>query len=138
MKMLKQYYKLLTVAAIVLCSCEDYEDERLDFSNSLPQFVQISSGSTINANPGDTVAIEIEVRENLYTDITVDYEITGDITQNGTAIIPDSSLDTSIDIILPLDSGMATMNLTGVDNGLLIGRPNTSASATSRTIVWKE
>lgn len=138
MNVIKLYYILfVAVAVVAFSSCEEFEDERLDFPDSQAQFVQLSSGSAIEAAPTDTISVEIEVRENLYTDINVNYEVTGAITQSGTATIANGELDTTVDLILPATAGEATFSLTGVDNGLQVGRPNTSASAVMRTIVWE-
>jgi len=138
MNAIKLYYTLfVAVTVIAFSSCEEFEDDRLDFSDSQAQFVQLSSGGAIEAAPTDTVSVEIEVRENLYTDINVNYEITGAITQSGTATIPNGELDTTVDVILPATAGSAAFRLTGVDNGLQVGRPNTSASAVERSISWE-
>ncbi|MEM9829067.1 MAG: hypothetical protein AAF944_00435 [Bacteroidota bacterium] len=139
MKSIKIYLLLAAATIFAFSSCEEFEDDRLDFSDSQVQFVQLSSGSAITAAPTDTVSVEIEVRENLYTDINVNYEITGGITQSGTATIPNGELDITVDVILPATAGTATFTLTGVDNGLQVGRPNTSAaaSAVTRSITWE-
>ncbi|MEM6845969.1 MAG: hypothetical protein AAF632_27410 [Bacteroidota bacterium] len=139
MKSIKIYLLLAAATIFAFSSCEEFEDDRLDFSDSQVQFVQLSSGSAITAAPTDTVSVEIEVRENLYTDINVNYEITGGITQSGTATIPNGELDITVDVILPATAGTATFTLTGVDNGLQVGRPNTSAaaSAVARSITWE-
>ncbi len=137
MKLIKIYLILAVTTIFAFSSCEEFEDDRLDFSDSQVQFVQLSSGGAIEAAPTDTVSIEIEVRENLYTDINVNYEVTGGITQSGTATIPNGELDVIVDLILPATAGTATFTLTGVDNGLQVGRPNTSASAVTRSITWE-
>ena len=138
-KLLSSYF-LGGIALISLFCCEEYEDDRLDFSNSLPQFVQLADDDTISASLGDTVAIEIELRERVYSDTNVAYEITGGISQSGTATIPSGGLGTLVILILPSGTpGEATVRLTSVDNGLSVGRPNVSSSlsAASRVIAWE-
>lgn len=143
MKLFK-YILLLALSSGLLffTSCEDdFEDENYDFSNSLPSYVELTSGADIEAAPGDTVAVTVRLREARDANVNVNYEITGDITENGMATIAQGTLNASIPVIIPMmpDTGMATLTLTGVDNGLTIGRgdPSLGLSDTSVDILWE-
>jgi hypothetical protein len=135
MKFVK-YTGYLALCLLVM-SCEEFEDDSYDFSNSLPQFVELSSGSDVAATPGDTVTVNVRVRENLFSDINVGWETTGNLTTSGTVVIPRDNLSTSFDLILPDTPGEATVTLVSVDNGLSLGRPNAASSAISRKILWE-
>ena len=143
MKLFK-YILLLALSSGLLyfSSCEDdFEDENYDFSNSLPSYVELTSGADIATVPGDTVSVTVRLREARDADVNVNYEITGDFTDNGTATVAQGNLNTAIPVIIPMmpDTGMATLTLTGVDNGLTIGRgdPAQGLSATSVNILWE-
>lgn len=135
MKFIK-YTGYLALCLLVM-SCEEFEDDSYDFSNSLPQFVELSSGSDVTATPGDTVTLNVRVRENLFSDIHVEWETTGNLTASGTATIPRDNLSTSFDLILPDTPGEAIVALVSVDNGLSLGRPNAASSAIARKILWE-
>jgi hypothetical protein len=142
MIMKTQLYRLLVIMLITLVgvSCEEFEDPNLDFSNNQPQYVELSSGSAIQASAGEAISITVRVRENINTDVNVDYEITGDISSNGTVTISEGNLTSAISVSVPMDisTGSAEVKLTGVDNGLQLGRggASTGLSAISRQIVW--
>jgi len=129
----------------VLFACEDFEDPNLDFSNSLPQYVELSSGDTIKTIEGSTVDITVRMREVRPNDVTVNYEVSGDFTTSGSIVIPKTKLNASASISVPNNSevdnaGNAILTLTSVDNGLSIGRggPEAGFSNISRVISWEE
>lgn len=138
-----QLYRLSVIFFITLAwtSCEDFEDPSLDFSNNQPQYVELTSGSTIEAGAGEEVSIRVRVRENINTDVNVDFAVSGDISSSGTVTIAEGELTTTISLAIPMDisPGSAEVNLTGVDNGLQLGRggPSSGLSAISRQIVWE-
>jgi len=140
---MKKHLNILLVCILITfgwASCEKFEDSNLDFSNSQPQYVELSSGTTIQSISGEEVSITVRVRENINTDVKVEYEVTGDISAGGSVIILEGDLSASILVSIPmaLTSGMVEVKLTGVDNGLQLGRggPNAGLSAISRQIVW--
>lgn len=135
--------KALTFLALVVfgfSSCNDFEDENFDFSTSLPAYVELSSGSIADF-ADSTITVEARVRTALQSVITVDYDITGDFTESGTIEIPAGSVSGTTAITLPgnPDTGSATLTITGVDNGLSIGRGDASVglSATEMQITWQ-
>ena len=85
MKIMKKIL-LYTLIASVIISCDDFEDENLDFSNSLPQYVEITS-SDFEGSEGDEVTVTVSLGEALPDDVTVGYSVTGDITQSGSIVI---------------------------------------------------
>ena len=139
--MQSQYFLYFFLLSTVFwISCEDFEDPNLDFSNSQPQYVELSSGSTIQTNAGEQVSIRVRVRENMNTDVNIDYSVSGDISTSGSVTISEGDLSTDILVTIPADiaTGTASVELTGVDNGLQLGRggPSSGLSAISRMIAW--
>ncbi len=140
-------YKLLSISFSItlLVGCGEFEDEKLDFSNSMPQYVELSSGSDITSMEGETVSVTVQIREAQATDITVSYSLTGDITSTGTVVIPKRTVSAAISVAIPNNTtlgtgGDAVLTLTGVDNDLTVGRggPEAGFSAVSRKITWTE
>ena len=144
MKIMKKIL-LYTLIASVIISCDDFEDENLDFSNSLPQYVEITS-SDFEGSEGDEVTVTVSLGEALPDDVTVGYSVTGDITQSGSIVIPANSQSASATITiadnetLEATGGSATFALTSVDNGLDLGRggPDAGFSKLEATIDWEE
>ena len=120
--------------------CEKFEDSNLDFSNNLPQYVELTSGAAIASAPGMDVSIGVRIRENINVDVTVNYDISGDFPSSGSVVIAEGDLSTAITLLIPAGaaSGSATVTLTGVDNGLTLGRggPAAGLSAISRMVTW--
>lgn len=128
------------MGGLFLASCEEFEDENYDFSNTLPQYVELTSGAAIEALPGDTVSVSARIRVAQGQDITVDYSLGGDLSGSGTITIPASELNGSVDVILPStpDMGTGTLTLTSASNGYSVGRGDEALglSSTSVDILW--
>ena len=88
-----------------------------------------------------TITVEARVRTALQSIVTVNYDITGDLTESGTIEIPAGTTSGSTSITLPgdPDTGSATLTITAVDNGLSIGRGDAALglSATEMQITWE-
>ena len=125
MKMRFNY--IFICVAFLMWACEADPNEGLpSFDNSLPLYVQLSSTSDISANEGDDVSISIEVPEVVYSDVNVQWEVTGDISAAGSVVIPEGDLSANAIVTIPDDGqatggGTATFTLTAVDNGLTLG-----------------
>lgn len=136
-------YTLMVLASFIW-ACEADPNEGLpSFDNSLPLYVQLSSTSDISAEEGDEISISIEVPEVIYSDVNVQWEVTGDMSGSGTVLIPEGDLSADAVIIIPDDGevtggGSATFTLTSVDNGLTLGRQNASSSVISTTLEWTD
>lgn len=140
-------YKWLSISFSItlLVGCGEFEDEKLDFSNSMPQYVELSSGADIESMEGETVSAIVRIREAPVSDVTVSYTLSGDITSSGTVVIPKRETSASISVAIPNDTdlgdgGEAVLTITGVDNDLSVGRggPEAGFSEVSRKIVWVE
>ena len=135
---------LVIILAFGIWSCEADPDEGLpSFDNSLPLYVQLDNDSEITAEEGEEVAITVEVPEVIYSDVNVQWELTGDITNSGTAVIIEGDLNVDVMVTIPDDGsntegGTATFTLIQVDNGLSLGRPNASSSIVTTTLVWTD
>ena len=132
------------VMACFMWACEADPDEGLpSFDNSLPLYVQLGSTNDIEAEEGDEVAITVEVPEVIYSDVTVQWEVTGDISNTGSVTIAEGDLSNDVIVIIPDDAqatggGTATFSLTSVDNGLTLGRQNATSSVISTIIEWTD
>ncbi len=135
MKMIK-YIGFLAVCLIAF-SCEEFEDDSYDITDPLPQFVELSSGSDLEAAPTDTIAVTIRIRESIYSEVNVGWEVTGGLASSGTAVIPKNKLSASVEFILPASAGEATFEILSADAGYSLGRPNVASSAVTRKIVWE-
>ena len=130
-------------------ACEADPDEGLpSFDNSLPLYVQLGSVDNTNADgddiddpeEGDEFSIEVEVPEVIYSDVSVQWEVTGDIAQTGSVVIPEGTLTSIVSVPIPDDvgAGAAVFTLTQVDNGLTLGRQNASTSTITTDLSWAE
>lgn len=145
MKNMKLKYIFITVLALAIAACAEFEDDALDFSNSLPQYVELSSGDEIESVEGSTVSFTVRVRETFPTDINVDYTVSGDVTASGTVTIAATTLSGDGSFTIPDDDalgtgGSAVITLTAVDNGLDLGRggPTAGFSSLTRDVTWTE
>lgn len=140
----KFQYILLAFTASIIWACEADGDEGLpSFDNSLPLYVQIDESASISAAEGDDVSITVELPEVVYSDVNVEWEVAGDITNSGSVVIPEGSLNSEVMITIPDDAqmtggGTATFSLTSVDNGLSLGRPNVATSIISTVLEWTD
>ncbi len=139
---MKTYNRLIVagLSILLLAACEDYQDENFDFSNSLATYVELAPGGTLTGEPGAEVSLTIRMREAINQPVSVDYEVTGDISSSGSITIEKGDISAPIVFSIPLDrqTGTAQVKLTAVDNGLSLGRggPDAGLSLLSQEIVW--
>ncbi len=130
-------------------ACEADPDEGLpSFDNSLPLYVQLGSVSNSNNDgddnddpeEGDEFTIEVEIPEVIYNDVSVQWELTGDLIGTGSVVIPEGSLNSTVMVSIPDGSGTgaAIFTLTQVDNGLTLGRQNATTSVITTDLSWTE
>ena len=79
----------------------------------------------------------------IYSDVNIQWEVTGDFTNSGSVTIPEGSLTGDALVDIPDDGqvtggGTATFALTSVDNGLTLGRQNATSSVISTTLTWTD
>lgn len=119
-----RYLTFVLFLSLGLTACNDFEDENYDFSNSSPAYVELSSGAPVDAIAGEEVPVTARVRVALQSVVTVNYEVSGDLTATGTIEIPAGMTSGSSVITLPTDpdTGFAVVKITAVDNGLTLGR----------------
>ncbi len=142
---MKFRYLYIAILSLAVMACNEFEDPALDFSDSFPQYVEMSTGAAISSVEGSTVSFTVRVRETFPTPINVDYTVTGDVTTSGTVTIPASSTSATGSFVIPDNDalgtgGTATITLTAVDNGLDLGRggPDAGFSSLTRTVSWTE
>ena len=135
-------FKYLFIALFLsfgVVACNDFEDDNYDFSTSLPQYVELSTGA-LEAVAGGEVLVEVRLRVAIQNKVVVNYEVTGDITQTGTVEIESGQTSGTSVLSVPAspDTGTANLKLTSVDNGLSIGRGNAEdgLSNTELSITW--
>ncbi len=131
---------LLVAVAMSFSACEDFEDDNLDFSNSLAQYVELTSGSAIETEAGAVVDVTVRMREAINVPVTIGYDVSGDFSSTGTVIIDGGALSATISLTVPVDptTGVAKVQLTSVDNNLALGRggPDAGLSAVARDLSW--
>lgn len=122
--MKKIYLYLLLIIAI---GCEEYEDDRLDFSNTYPQYVEFESASNLAVKEGESAEVRVVLRERTYSDITVTYTITGAIEKSGSVVIPKGNLNATITVNAPEDSKgeSAEIKIVEATGDIAVGRDGT-------------
>jgi len=142
----------------VLVSCDDdFDDPNLDFSNSTPAYVELATDSlfamvdttlengmvidTLTGNPVEntTVSTSVRLRETRDNEVTVDYSVSGDISETSSVVIPVGDLSAAISVEVPFTSslnGSATLQLDGASDGLTVGRANVDVDQVSTIITW--
>lgn len=122
--MKKIYIFLLLIIAI---GCEEYEDDRLDFSNSYPIYVEFESASNLVVKEGESAEVRVVLRERTYSDITVAYTITGVIEESGAVVIPKGNLNATITVNAPEDSKgeSAEIKIVEATGDIAVGRDGT-------------
>lgn len=161
MKNIIHFLSTVVIGALILltftqCS-DDFEDPNLDFSNTTPQYVDLASaelsasidttiegGEVINADTGgpvenQVVSTSVRLRETRDNDVTVNYSVSGDISESASVVISVGELSANISVTIPFEeslNGSATLSLDNVDDGLTIGRANVDVDETSAAISW--
>ncbi len=110
-------------------SCDEFEDERLDFSNSFPAFVEFTSSSDLEVNEDTTISVAIRIPPTIYQEVLVNYEVSGAFSATGSGTIPSGVLNGAVSLTIPTgvipdgaESAEAIITLTGADNGIVVGR----------------
>ena len=140
---MKRIAYIMITAACFMWACEADPDEGLpSFDNSLPLYVQLGT-TDIEAEEGDEVAVTVEVPEVIYSDVIVQWEVAGDISNTGSVTIAEGDLSSDVIVVIPddgqaTDGGTATFTLTAVDNGLTLGRQNATNSVITTIIEWTD
>jgi|GEM_PF-1295603 len=124
--MKKLIYLTLAFTAII-SSCEYYESDDYDFSNTVPAYVIVQDTSMRVVPEGGSVKFELRVPEVVYQDITVEYQVTGGYSSTGSFTIPSGTNRNPVSVAIPAgivseDALNARLTLTGVNNGYQIGR----------------
>lgn len=122
--MKKIYIFLLLIIAI---GCEEYEDDRLDFSNSYPLYVEFESASDLAVKEGESAEVRVVLRERTYSDITVTYIITGVIEESGSVVVPKGNLNATITVNAPEGSKgeSAEIKIVEATGDIAVGRDGT-------------
>lgn len=144
------------VFSFTQCS-DDFEDPNLDFSNATPQYVELADGQlsaevdttledgniidSLTGNPviNQMVSTSVELRVARDNDVTVNYSVSGDISESGSAVIEVGELSAEISVVIPFEqslNGEALLTLDDASDGLSIGRANVDLDVTSAAISW--
>lgn len=126
----------LLALSFAFLSCEKYEDDRLDFSNTYPAFVEFTSAAAITVAPGDPVSAEIQIRE-YHGASTVTWQVTGEnFSESGTVDFTEEDYRIGITFTAPDTEVPLTLNweLTDATGGIAIGRPQTTTPRTERVV----
>ncbi len=133
-------YIIILATGLFITACEEYQEENFSFDNSVAAYVELSDGDAIELDTsGITIPIEVQIRVAMENNVTIEYELVGDITTSGSVMIPATELSNDIVVEIPNEGpGAATLTLTSVDNDLSLGRggPDSGLSSTSVDISW--
>lgn len=139
---MKKILIILSLFTIGLQACN--KDEAaiagLDFSNSLPPYVELASTASKTVKQGASVSVTFQMRTALQQAVTVTYNVTGDVNlANQTAIIDRNKLTSTATVNIPANviaapatTATATLTLAkavAADGTILtIGQKNTPAT----------
>lgn len=125
---------ILSICAVLFgtVGCQNDIEDTYDFSNSIPQYVEIKSKKDIVINETSKAKIEIQSRESFQEDTDISYEVTGAFTKTGSAVLKRGTTSVAIEIevpagTVPVDatSATATFSLKSAKRGsvdLTVGR----------------
>ncbi len=131
---MKTFYKLICILTIVIFhGCESYMPAEPDFDNSYPAYVELANTDLITVAEGTSAEFTLTTRTVVYTGYTVTYAISGAYSATGSVDVPSGvkQMDVSLTIpdgIVASDPVAAILTLTGVDNGLALGRTGENLS----------
>lgn len=139
---MKKILAILSMSIICLQACnkDDLGTAGLDFSNSLPPYVELASTSAKTVKQGASTTVTFQMRTAFQQAVTVYYNITGDVNlTNQTAVIDRNKLTTVATINIPANvivspntPATATLTLvkatTADGTALTIGQKNTPAN----------
>lgn len=121
--------KIVILFSIILglYSCEYYDGDSYDFSDTYPAYVELSDISLQNVPEGGSVKVTFPMREVVYKPFDVTWEITGDYTATGTIKVPKGASNYTTTISIPegivSDGSLdARFKLTGTSEGIALGR----------------
>ncbi|TVR79799.1 MAG: hypothetical protein EA409_08705 [Saprospirales bacterium] len=130
------------VLPAMVISCGDFDDDNLDFSNSLNPYVEINSPPVVVLEPGESFVLPVVIRVAIQSDLNVSYVIEGDMMAQSEVVIPANSLSASIMVPALNEEGQATVTITGATSDgneeFSIGRGDAALglSRTSVVINW--
>lgn len=131
---LKYFIYMFSCLSLIIGGCSDFEDDRLKFEDSSPLYVKFTDVKSKTIKERDTLTVKVETPQVSYAGpITIEYSITGDLTQNGTVVIPAGERTASFEIIAPDNAVIdvlknSTVTITAVDNGITVGRGSNGIS----------
>lgn len=144
---MKNLYLLVILVTFSIFSCDNPIDPEPDLSDTVPGFVELTS--TSYSYPVDSAAMTlsvlatVQIRTAKTEDVIVDYEYSGDQSGSGSVVISSSQLKADLDIEIEpslIDSGSINLMLTGVNQGLEVGRRGLSndLSPVTALIEWSK
>lgn len=135
---------LLAAVAVIAFSCNDPEDDRLDFETQDKLYIQFSSTTAKTGIEGGSVTLSVSTPLVQQAPTTIKYAVTGAITATGEIVMPADTNAFAFKINIPnnatLDTAKsqarsATVTLTEVDNNLRLGRTDNEAIAVTINII---
>ena len=126
----------------MVASCNDFDDDNLDFSNSLNPYVEFNSPPAVVVEPGVDVNLQVTMRVAIQNNLSVAYTVTGDVDDQSQVVIPAASLSSFITIPGISGEGQAIVTLVNAQSEgseeFTVGRGDSSLglSTTSVEINW--
>jgi hypothetical protein len=103
--MKKTIYFLFILTLSLVTSCDYYEGDTFDFSNTLPNYVELKSKAVIEVEPEGTADFTIQVRQAYTVPVNVTYQITGPaINTTVTVTLPKLTLELPQSFLIPADA----------------------------------
>lgn len=120
-------YSIIALVLFSFAACEEYEGDTYDFSNTSPAYIELTDTRTQSAPEGGTLTFTVQMKELVYKDITVNYEISGDFSLNGDFTYTKDGGQQSFTVAVPegVVAGQiaeATLKLTSASGEVACGR----------------
>lgn len=99
---------VLFLSVILFASCDkDSPGDGYDFSNSIPQFVTLSTSGEMEVFEGDEVDVTFAVRSAFQQKVTIYYKISGAVTVAEQSVVLERN-KTSVTTTIPIPDGLVT------------------------------
>lgn len=91
-----KYLLSVLIFAVAMVSCDGYDGDSYDFSNSLPNYVEFSSIKALSVAAGANAAFTVVTRSSYSKDVNVTVKIEGGSIETASKVIVLKKMTTSI------------------------------------------
>ncbi len=104
-----KFYLYTLLLSIFFTSCDEYEGNTFDFSNSLPNYIEFKSVKALSVEPGARANFTIKTKSCFFKDVQVVVKIEG-LGSNETKTVVLPKMENAVDesFVIPLTSTVGT------------------------------